>query len=187
MRERIQEQISALNALSQDARLLQRIEESVELLSRALASRLPVLIAGNGGSAADALHISGELVGRFLRERSALNVICLNSNPSVLTAWANDYSYDDIFARQVLAHGIKDGVFWGISTSGNSQNILRGLYAARELGMKSIMLTGRGGGKSSSWCDLLIDVPASDTPRVQELHVCIYHYICERVENSCIT
>jgi D-sedoheptulose 7-phosphate isomerase len=182
--KRIQDQIFALQALSQDQLLLQKIDMSITVLSKALKSQLPVLIAGNGGSAADALHISGELVGKFLLERPALNVICLNSNSSVMTAWANDYSFEDVFARQVQAHGMRGGVFWGISTSGNSENILRGLTVARELEMGTIMLTGRGGGKASTMCDLLIDVPATETPRVQELHIGIYHYICEKLESS---
>ena len=126
-------------------------EQSIEIITKCLQQQLPLLICGNGGSAADALHISGELVGRFLKERKALNVVCLNANVSVLTAWANDYDYDSAFARQVEAHGRAGGVCWGISTSGNSPNVLQALQKAREMEMKTLALTGEVGENLQEW------------------------------------
>ena len=146
-------------------------------------SNCPHSSVGNGGSAADASHISGELVGRFLKERKALNVICLVANVSVLTAWTNDYDYDSAFARQVEAHGQAGGVCWGISTSGNSPNVAQALQTARqEMKMKTIALTGEGGGNLWKWQICWIAVPSKSTPRIQELHLPIYHYICEQLE-----
>lgn len=159
-----------------------RIDTAIQILVEALGQGRPVLICGNGGSASDALHISGELVGRFLLERRALNVICLNANVSVMTAWANDYDYATVFSRQVEAHGVRDGVLWGISTSGNSENIVSAMQQARKMGMHTIGLTGETGGKMADLCDILLNVPSTSTPRIQELHLPVYHYICERVE-----
>ncbi len=178
--QQLDEQILFLQQLRSDSDLIPKLEIAVKWLVHTLQQQLPVLVCGNGGSAADALHISGELVGRFLRERSALNVVCLNANVSVLTAWANDY--DSIFARQVEAHGKAGGVCWGISTIGNSPNVLRALEKAHELQMKTIALTGQGGGKLKDIADLIIEVPSEKTPQIQELHLPIYHFLCEQVE-----
>ena len=180
--QQLDEQILLLQQLRSDSDLIPKLEIAVKWLVHTLQQQLPVLVCGNGGSAADALHISGELVGRFLRERNALNVVCLNANVSVLTAWANDYDYDSIFARQVEAHGKAGGVCWGISTSGNSPNVLRALEKAHELQMKTIALTGQGGGKFKDIADLIIEVPSEKTPQIQELHLPIYHFLCEQVE-----
>ena len=159
-----------------------RIDAAIQILVNALGQGRPVLICGNGGSASDALHISGELVGRFLLERRALNVICLNANVSVMTAWANDYDYATIFSRQVEAHGVPDGVLWGISTSGNSENIVSAMQQARKMGMHTIGLTGDTGGRMADLSEVLLNVPSTSTPRIQELHLPVYHYICEQVE-----
>jgi len=177
----LSQQIELLQQLQRDS-FVQTLNQAIELMSDCLQQQRPLLICGNGGSAADALHISGELVGRFLRERKALNVICLNANVSVLTAWANDYDYDSAFARQVEAHGQPGGVCWGISTSGNSPNVLQALQKAKDLEMQTIALTGKGGGKLATVADILIEVPSRSTPRIQELHLPIYHYLCEQVE-----
>ncbi len=177
----ISQQLELLQQLQNES-LEQSLEQAVEIITICLQHQLPLLICGNGGSAADALHISGELVGRFLKERRALNVVCLNANVSVLTAWANDYDYDSTFARQVEAHGRAGGVCWGISTSGNSPNVLQALQKAREMEMKTLALTGEGGGKLVEVVDSLIAVPSKSTPRIQELHLPIYHYLCEQVE-----
>lgn len=159
-----------------------RTEEASHTIATALSQGAALLVCGNGGSAADAMHISGELVGRFLKERRALNCICLSSNPAILTAWANDYSFDTIFARQVEAYGKPGGVLLGISTSGNSINVVNAFATARGLGMKTIAMTGREGGQLAPLSDILIDVPSSSTPLIQQVHVCLYHYICERIE-----
>jgi D-sedoheptulose 7-phosphate isomerase len=164
-----------------------KVDEAITAISTSLAEGKPMMVCGNGGSATDAMHITGELVGRFLKERKAINCICLSSNAAVLTAWANDYSYDTVFARQVEAYGNSGGVLLGISTSGNSTNVVRAFEAAKVLGVRSIALTGEGGGKLASVCDLLIDVPSRRTPVVQQLHICIYHYICEQIEARFVT
>ncbi len=159
-----------------------RVERAIELISQALRNNRPLLVCGNGGSASDAQHITGELVGRFLKERRALNAICLSANTSVLTAWANDYNYDDIFARQVEAHGAGGGVLLAISTSGNSANVVRAAETAKRLGLAVVSLTGLGGGKLKGLSDILLDVPSKSTPFIQQVHICLYHHICERVE-----
>ena len=158
------------------------VDDAVALIGAALADSKPLMVCGNGGSASDAMHIAGELVGRFLRERKAINCICLASNPAVLTAWANDYSYDTVFARQVEAYGKRGGVLLGISTSGNSANVVQAFEKARMLGVRTVALTGEGGGKLARLSDILIDVPSRRTPIIQQLHTCVYHYICERLE-----
>lgn len=176
------EQMQLLQQLQANSNLINKLELAVDWLYQALRNHRPVLVCGNGGSAADALHIAGELVATFVQQRQALNVICLNANVSVLTAWANDVDYDSVFARQVQAHGQPGGICWGISTSGNSRNVVQALQVAQKLEMKTIALTGQGGGKLAAVADLLIDVPSRSTPRIQELHLPIYHYLCEQVE-----
>ena len=162
---------------------IDKAEDAIEAISRALAKGLPLLVCGNGGSASDAMHIAGELVGRYLKERKALNCICLSSNPSVLTAWANDYSYDTVFSRQVEAYGRAGGVILGLSTSGNSGNVVKAFETARQMGMlTTVGLTGQGGGKMAALTDILIDVPSKRTPDIQQVHICLYHYICEGIE-----
>ena len=168
--------------LLQQSDIAAKIDAAVALIVPSLSANKPLLVCGNGGSAADAQHISGELVGRFLVERRALNVICLSANTSIITAWANDYDYESIFARQVEAHGNNGGVLLCISTSGNSKNIIKALSVAKHLGMATIGLTGAGGGRIASLCDVLIDVPSRETPRVQEMHLVIYHFLCEQIE-----
>lgn len=159
-----------------------RAEDAINVISRALAKGLPLLVCGNGGSASDAMHITGELVGRYLKERKALNCICLSSNPSVLTAWANDYSYDTVFSRQVEAYGRPGAVILGLSTSGNSSNVVKAFKVAKQLGMTTIGMSGQGGGEMAAVTDILIDVPSKRTPDIQQAHICLYHYICEVIE-----
>lgn len=161
-----------------------RVNEAVRLCVCALKQDKPLLVCGNGGSASDAMHITGELVGRFLRERKAINCICLTSNSAVITAWSNDYDFESVFARQVEAYGRRGGVLLGISTSGNSANIVRAFERARLQSMSTVALTGEGGGRLAELSDVLIDVPSRRTPIIQQLHVCIYHYFCERIEKA---
>lgn len=160
----------------------ERIEGAVSAICAALSRNKPLLVCGNGGSASDAMHITGELVGRFLKERRALRAICLADNPSVLTAWSNDYSFEQVFARQVEAYGELGGVLLGISTSGNSPNVLAALATARRLGLVTVGLTGAGGGRMAPLCDHLLDVPSRSTPLIQQVHICLYHYVCAEVE-----
>lgn len=158
------------------------IEAVVEACAEALGRGLPLLVCGNGGSAADAMHITGELVGRFLKERRALNAVCLSSNPSVLTAWSNDYSYDSVFARQVEAYGVAGGVVLGLSTSGNSSNVIKAFETAHGMEMTTVALTGEGGGKLKALAHHLLAVPSRSTPLIQQVHICLYHYLCARIE-----
>jgi D-sedoheptulose 7-phosphate isomerase len=155
---------------------------ALETITGALRTGKPLLICGNGGSASDAMHITGELVGRFLLERRALNAICLASNPSVLTAWANDYSFETVFSRQVEAYGSPGAVLLGISTSGNSKNVIAAFEQARALDMKTIALTGEGGGRLGALSDYLFAVPSRSTPLIQQAHLCLYHYLCQSIE-----
>jgi D-sedoheptulose 7-phosphate isomerase len=182
MKKQIEIQTQLLMKLANDQILLEKIDKTVRLISDSLSKNLPLLVCGNGGSASDALHISGELVGKFNLVRKARNVICLNANMTVITAWSNDEDYDSVFARQVEAHGAPGAICWGLSTSGNSQSIVLAFEAAKRMGMITVGMTGEGGGRLAVNSDILIDVPSSVTPRVQELHLPIYHFICEKVE-----
>ena len=158
------------------------VTKTIDLICAALRADLPLLVCGNGGSAADAMHITGELVGRFRRERGALNVVCLSSSSAMITAWSNDVGYDTVFARQVEAYGRKGGVLWGISTSGNSANVVKAFEVAQARGVTTVALTGQGGGKLAALSDILLDVPCKDTPMTQQAHQCLYHFICEQIE-----
>jgi D-sedoheptulose 7-phosphate isomerase len=158
------------------------MDRAVSATARALAAGRPLLVCGNGGSAADAQHIVAELVGRFLRDRRALRAICLSSDPAILTAWSNDRGFDSVFARQVEAHAEPGGVLLTLSTSGNSPNVVEALEAARARGMTTIGLTGEGGGRMAPLCDHLFAVPSTSTPAIQQVHLCLYHCFCAGVE-----
>lgn len=164
-----------------------RVEAAIQRMSTALGANKAMLVCGNGGSAADAMHITGELVGRFLQDRRALKCICLSSNTAVLTAWANDHEYDTVFSRQVESYAEAGGVIVGISTSGNSVNVVNALLKAREMKMTTVGLTGEGGGNMAEVSDILIDVPSRSTPEIQQAHLCIYHYICAEIEKRICT
>lgn len=159
-----------------------QISRAVDLLVKRLAEGNKLLVCGNGGSAADAMHICAELVGRFTKERRALPAIALNTDPAILTAWSNDYSFESVFSRQVEALAKPGDVVWGISTSGNSKNVVAALKTARELGASTLALTGQGGGAMAEYADVLLAVPLSVTARIQEVHSITYHIICEAVE-----
>jgi len=159
-----------------------QIERAIDLLVERLSAGNKLLVCGNGGSAADALHICAELVGRFQRDRRPLPAVALNANPAILTALSNDYCYEAVFSRQVEALAERGDVVWGISTSGRSKNVVEALRAARARGAWTIALTGQGGGALAEHADVLLAVPLSATPRIQEIHVVTYHVICEAVE-----
>lgn len=178
------ESVELLDKAKRDVVLLEQCMLAIETISTALNKGKPVLTCGNGGSASDALHISGELVGRFHRDRQALNVICLNSNVTVMTAWGNDVSFDSIFSRQVKAHGAEGGILWGLSTSGNSKNVVDAFQAARELDMFTIAMTGSNPGLLGEIADCIMAVPGEDAPSAQNLHVLFYHFICAQVEKA---
>lgn len=173
---------SQLDQLMSQPNLNDVISGSVEEVVLALSAGRPVLTCGNGGSASDALHVSGELVGRFFRDRQALNVICLNANVTVMTAWANDVDFNSIFSRQVEAHGQRGGVLWGFSTSGNSKNVVAAFQKATSLGMKTIAMTGSSPGLLGSIANHVISVPGNNAPSAQNLHVLLYHYMCDEIE-----
>jgi D-sedoheptulose 7-phosphate isomerase len=153
-------------------------------MSHCLNAGGKVLVFGNGGSAADAQHLAGELVGRYLRDRRALPAIALTTDPSIVTAVGNDMGFEEVFRRQVEAHGRKGDVAVGISTSGRSPNVIAALEAARANGLVTVALTGEGGGKLQGRVDHLIDVPSLDTPRVQEVHGLVVHLLCQIVEEE---
>lgn len=176
--------VQVLQATAHDDALLRYVDEAIKLIIDSLSEGLPVLVCGNGGSACDALHITGELVGRFLMERKALNVIALSDNVSILTAIANDYSYDDVFSRQVEAYAKPGAVLIGLSTSGNSANVVRAFEMARNLGMKTIAFTRSGPTKLAQLSDILLGVPSASTPLIQQVHICLYHYLCHAIEQE---
>jgi D-sedoheptulose 7-phosphate isomerase len=162
--------------------LASTVSEAVDLISVSLEAGGQLLIAGNGGSAADAQHIAAELTGRFLRERQPLRALALHGNTSALTAISNDYGYDHVFSRELLAHARQGDILLAISTSGNSPNILRAIEAARQLKVAVIGLTGESGGQMRPACDLCISVPSKATARIQEMHITIGHAMCELLE-----
>lgn len=168
--------------VSSAARLGADIARAASMIAEAIKAGGRVLACGNGGSAADAQHLAGELVGRFLMERGAYSAISLSTDTSVMTSLANDYGYDAIFARQVTGHGREGDVLVAISTSGNSKNVINAIEAARAAKMKVVGLTGQGGGAMLELCDVLLDADSPHTPRVQEVHGFIIHEICEIVE-----
>ena len=180
----IQESIDTKVALLADEKLMQSIEETVTVVARAFKAGKKVLFCGNGGSAADAQHLAAEFSGRFYLDRDALPSEALHVNTSYLTAVANDYSYDVVYARMVKGIGHAGDVLIGLSTSGNSVNIVNAFKAAREKGMATIAFTGAGGGTLKDNADLLINIPSTVTPRIQESHILVGHIICELVEAS---
>jgi D-sedoheptulose 7-phosphate isomerase len=163
---------------------LAEIAAAATLVVEALRSGRKLLIFGNGGSAADAQHIAGEFVGRFLAERRALPALALSVNSSVVTALANDYSFEIVFARQIEALGEAGDVAFAISTSGTSANVVAGLRVARERGLATLALTGRTGGAMRELADACVRVPADDTPRIQEGQVVVAHILCEIAERE---
>ena len=177
---------TVLESTSNDAEVLKAAAEISRAIIAAYNNGGKVFIAGNGGSAADAQHIAAELVSRFYRERKALAAESLTVNTSNLTAIANDYDFSAVFSRQLEANARKGDIFWGISTSGNSKNIIAAIQTARNIGMKVVGFTGEGGGKMAEpgTCDLIIKIPSKDTPRIQENHILIAHIICEMVETA---
>jgi D-sedoheptulose 7-phosphate isomerase len=158
------------------------VSNAVDKVCASLSAGGHLYIAGNGGSAADAQHIAAELTGRFLRDRKPLRALALHGNSSALTAIGNDYGYDRVFARELLAHARPGDVLLAISTSGNSANILRAIEAARQCNVVVIGMTGKSGGKMRSACDLCLCIPSESTARIQEMHITIGHTICELVE-----
>ncbi|AJF61473.1 putative phosphoheptose isomerase [archaeon GW2011_AR15] len=179
----IQESIAAKNELFSQADMLEKISN---VISEALMRGNKILIFGNGGSAADSQHIAAELVGRYKLERKGLPAIALTTDSSILTAVSNDYDYNRVFSRQVEALASPSDILLGISTSGNSQNVLNAFARGKEIGTVNISLTGRDGGKLKAMSDYNINCPAKETARIQECHMTAYHIICELVEREAL-
>lgn len=184
IKAQIESSISVKQAILTDASLLKNILAAAEMVTEAYQKGFKTLLAGNGGSAADAQHIAGEFVSRFYFDRPGLPSIALSTDTSILTAIGNDYGFERLFERQVQAHGQAGDVFIGITTSGNSANIVRALTVCKEKDVKSIVLTGEGGGRVSDLCDICLKVPSRETPRIQESHILIGHIICCIVEED---
>jgi D-sedoheptulose 7-phosphate isomerase len=180
----IEASIKAKQALLADKKRVAAIRAAAETLIRSLKEGHRVLWCGNGGSAADAQHLAAELSGRFYYDRPPLNSEALHCNTSYLTAVANDYGYDLIYSRMINGACHAGDVLVGISTSGNSENIYNAFVKARELGVTTIAMTGESGGKMKEMADILLNVPSTDTPRIQECHILIGHIICEIVEKE---
>lgn len=180
----ISETKSIMSAMFLDQTLLLSVEKAAIACINSLQKGGKILLAGNGGSAADAQHIAGELVSRFAFDRPGLPAIALTTDTSILTSIGNDYGFEILFSRQVQTHGNKGDVFIGYSTSGKSINILRAFDEARTKGMICIGLTGNHGGPMSEMCDFLLEVPSADTPKIQEGHLVLGHILCGLIENT---
>lgn len=178
----LRQSIAVKQSILDNPIFLEKIAQSAQVLVHAFQRNGKVLFCGNGGSAADAQHLAAELSGRFYTDRPPLYAEALHVNPSFVTAVANDYGYDKVFARMLQAAGQSGDVLVAISTSGNSPSILQAIHVAKEKGLKIIGLTGKTGGKMADLCDVLLNVPSEDTPRIQEAHILIGHIICQWVE-----
>lgn len=176
--------IKVKDEILNDENLINLIKKSALMIIQAYKNGNKTLLAGNGGSAADAQHIAGEFVSRFYFDRPGIASIALSTDTSILTAIGNDYGYENLFARQVQAQGNKGDIFIGISTSGNSKNILKALEICKEKEILSIGLSGASGGTMNELCDICIKVPSSCTPRIQESHILIGHILCAIVEEE---
>jgi len=185
IKEQIKQSYETKMAIYENAQLLQKIEDvaklCVELYKK---SDKKTILAGNGGSAADAQHIAAELVGRYGFDRPSIPSLALTTDTSNLTAIGNDYGYDQVFSRQLSGMGQKGDIFFGISTSGNSQNILNAFAVAKEKGILTVALVGRDGGKMAQAADYALIVPSHATPRIQESHILIGHIICDIIEKE---
>ncbi|WP_319026001.1 D-sedoheptulose 7-phosphate isomerase [Acidithiobacillus ferrivorans] len=188
MRSYIQSQLAGAQCLLEsmvcDTVLQERVQAAAEVCIRCLRQDGKILLAGNGGSAADAQHIAAELVSRFAFDRPGLSALALTTDTSILTAIGNDYGYERLFARQVQSLGRKGDVLIGYSTSGKSPNILRAFEEARRRGLMTVGLTGNRGGPMQGLCDHLLEVPSGDTPKIQEGHLVLGHILCGLIENA---
>lgn len=188
MREYIRQEVAktqaTLELLAADENILVQAEKIARCACQALRAGNKILFAGNGGSAADAQHLAGELVSRLNFDRPGLAAFALTTDSSVLTAIGNDYGYDKVFARQVNAVGVAGDVFFGISTSGRSPNVMNALCEAKQKGLITVGLTGRTGGEMPPLCDYCLQVPSSETPKIQEGHIVLGHIICGLIERE---
>jgi len=184
VKARIRDCTSVLESLLQSSDYLTAVVDVAEAMTKCLRSGNKILFFGNGGSAADAQHLAAELSGRFLKERKSLSGLALTTNTSVLTAIGNDYSFDEVFSRQIQGIANPSDLAFAITTSGNSPNVLKAVNVARQIGLVTVGLTGRTGGKLATAVDLCIKIPSDQTPRIQEAHILTGHTLCELIEES---
>lgn len=184
VKNRIEEHMAAVELLMSDGNGLDAIHDIANYIVESLKNGGRLLICGNGGSAADAQHLATELVSKFYKERKALNAEAITVNSSTLTAIGNDYSFDFVFSRQIESRTKKGDIVLGISTSGNSENVVLALKAAKELGAKCIGFVGEKQCNLDEICDCIFHAPSKDTPRIQEIHILVGHIICEIIEKE---
>jgi D-sedoheptulose 7-phosphate isomerase len=184
IRKRIQDSIN----VKQDVLISEDLLETIGVLSEVMTCCIEdggkLILCGNGGSASDALHFAGEIIGRFQKERVPWPALALNADVAAITAIANDYGFDNVFARQIEGHATNRDIFIGISTSGNSENVYRGAKAAQKAGVKTAALLGMDGGKIGKIVDYPMIVPSTVTARIQECHILLIHILCELIENN---
>lgn len=184
LKDEIEKSIAVKQSLLSDERMLELVEKVSDVCVESYRNGGKVLACGNGGSASDAQHMTGELVGRYLMERQGIPAIALDANTTILTALGNDYSYDEAYMKEVVALGKKGDVLFAISTSGNSKNCCLAAKKAKELGIVTVALTGKSGGELKNICDYTFNVDSAETPRIQETHILIIHMICGMIERK---
>lgn len=185
LKKTINKHIALFSELANDLDYIKSVNQAVKKISQILKKKGILLVFGNGGSAADANHLTAELVCSFKRKnRKSINCISLNSNTSIITAWGNDKSYDDIFARQISAYKGHNVLCLGISTSGKSKNVINGLKEAKKLAFSTISLVGKNTKTINKYSDIIISINSLETDRIQEAHLMTYHFICEEIENN---
>jgi len=182
----IKESARIKDSMLNDTKIIEDIEKMTNLCIRAFSQGHKILICGNGGSAGDAQHFSTELLSKFVLDRKAIPAIALTTNTSVMTAIGNDHDFNTIFSRQIEALGEKGDIFFGISTSGNSKNVIEAVKVAREKGLVAISLTGKSGGLLKDYSDICIRIDSDNTPRIQEAQVLVIHILCEIVEKELV-
>ena len=182
--KRIEENIGVKKSILNDTHLIDTIERAATVVVTAIKNGNKVIFCGNGGSAADSQHLAAELIGKFYFNRRSLPAVSLTVNTSIITAIGNDFGFDKVFARQLEGIGKAGDVLIGLSTSGNSENLVEAFRLAKELGISTIAFTGESGGILRDLADILINVPSGDTPRIQEAHIMVGHIICELVEKE---
>jgi D-sedoheptulose 7-phosphate isomerase len=185
--KRINESINVKEDILRDETLLQTIQIIIDEITETYQNKGKVIFCGNGGSAADAQHLAAELSGKFYIDRDPLEAEACHVNTSFLTAVSNDFGFQTAYARYVKSSGKPGDILIGLSTSGNSENVIEAFKVARKIGMKIVAFTGKSGGKMKELTDFLINVPSNDTPRIQESHILIGHIICELVEKNLFT